>query len=63
VPGNLPDLKRDDLPACRFAERCELAQPRCRSERPRLDPVRPHGVACWFPLQHAASVAQEPVHV
>jgi len=63
VPGNLPDLKRDDLPACRFAERCELAQPRCRSERPRLDPARPHGVACWFPLQHAASVAQEPVHV
>ena len=25
VPGNLPDLKRDDLPACRFAERCERA--------------------------------------
>ena len=62
VPGNLPDLKRDDLPACRFAERCERATERCRSERPRLrQAARPHGVACWFPLHEAAPLA-EPVH-
>ncbi len=62
VPGNLPDLKRDDLPACRFAERCERAQPRCRSERPRLDAASPHAVACWFPLQQVAVPSPEPLH-
>ncbi len=61
VPGNLPDLKRDDLPACRFAERCERATERCRSERPRLDGAAPHGVACWFPLHQAAPLL-EPAH-
>ncbi|MEN9313678.1 MAG: Oligopeptide transport ATP-binding protein OppD [Pseudomonadota bacterium] len=50
VPGNLPDLRRDDLPACRFAERCERASERCRSERPRLDPSAVHSAACWHPL-------------
>jgi peptide/nickel transport system ATP-binding protein len=49
VPGNLPDLRRSDLPACRFAERCTRAQDRCRSEAPRLDPAAEHAVACWFP--------------
>jgi len=62
VPGNLPDLKRDDLPACRFAERCERAQPRCRSEPPMLDATREHGVACWFPLQRTQATTQEPAH-
>jgi peptide/nickel transport system ATP-binding protein len=50
VPGNLPDLRRSDLPACRFAERCEYADERCRRERPTLDRDAPHGVACWHPL-------------
>ena len=59
VPGNLPDLRRDDLPACRFAERCERATDRCRSERPRLDPGERHAVACWHPL--AQAVAQKEV--
>jgi peptide/nickel transport system ATP-binding protein len=62
VPGNLPDLRRDDLPACRFAERCERATDRCRSERPRLDGASAHGVACWFPLPEAATL-KEPAHV
>lgn len=61
VPGNLPDLKRDDLPACRFAERCERASERCRRERPRLDGAAAHGVACWHPL-HARSPMHEPAH-
>jgi len=55
VPGALPDLRRADLPACRYAERCERASARCRSERPTLDPAAPHAVACWHPL--------EPAHV
>jgi peptide/nickel transport system ATP-binding protein len=61
VPGNLPDLKRDDLPACRFAERCERAADRCRSERPRLGGAAQHAVACWFPL-HQAQPLPEPAH-
>ncbi|HEY6134162.1 MAG TPA: ABC transporter ATP-binding protein [Rubrivivax sp.] len=63
VPGNLPDLRRGDLPACRFAERCERAQPRCSSERPVLDASAEHSVACWFPLDQAVSAGQEPAHV
>jgi oligopeptide/dipeptide ABC transporter ATP-binding protein len=31
IPGNLPDLRRMDLPACRFSERCSRAIPQCRS--------------------------------
>jgi peptide/nickel transport system ATP-binding protein len=65
VPGNLPDLRRGDLPACRFAERCERADLRCRSERPRLDAGVLHGVACWHPLEAPAPRTPrplEPVH-
>lgn len=51
VPGQLPDLRRDDLPACRFAERCERSTERCLRERPVLDPAAVHSVACWHPLQ------------
>ncbi|MCI1191295.1 ABC transporter ATP-binding protein [Calidifontimicrobium sp. SYSU G02091] len=63
VPGNLPDLRRRDLPACRFAERCERADARCHSERPPLADPCPgtgavHAVACWHPLPpHAPSMA------
>jgi peptide/nickel transport system ATP-binding protein len=63
VPGNLPDLRRADLPACRFAERCERAQPRCSIERPTLDAGAPHSVACWYPLDQAVVAPQEPAHV
>jgi peptide/nickel transport system ATP-binding protein len=62
VPGHLPDLKRDDLPACRFAERCDRTVDRCRRERPQLEGGAADGVACWFPLQQAAPLP-EPVHV
>jgi len=50
IPGNLPKLGAA-TPACRFAERCARAIPRCRSERPALafDTSR-HGAACWMPL-------------
>ncbi len=60
VPGNLPDLRRSDLPACRFAERCERATERCRSERPRLVAAA-HAAACWHPLRQGAR-ASEPAH-
>jgi peptide/nickel transport system ATP-binding protein len=50
VPGQLPDLRRGNLPACRFAERCERADEHCRSVMPRLDATQDHAVACWHPL-------------
>jgi peptide/nickel transport system ATP-binding protein len=49
VPGSLPDLRRSDLPACRFADRCERADSRCRTQLPILDPAAGHSVACWKP--------------
>ena len=64
VPGNLPDLRRADLPACRFAERCERASARCRSERPALrTDADGHAVACWHPLGRVQPVpAEEAAH-
>ena len=50
VPGQLPDLRRADLPACRFAGRCAQADSRCHSQRPPLDAGATHAVACWHPL-------------
>lgn len=50
VPGNLPDLRRNDLPACRFAERCDRAGNECRTILPALSPDDTHAVACWYPL-------------
>ena len=57
VPGQLPDLRRVDLPACRFAERCERASDRCRRERPTLRSDAGHAVACWHPLDEALPAA------
>lgn len=65
VPGNLPDLRRADLPGCRFAERCERATARCRAERPALEPGAEHAVACWHPLDEPAPqpTGSEVAHV
>jgi peptide/nickel transport system ATP-binding protein len=57
VPGTLPDLRRHDLPACRFVDRCERALPKCRDALPPLDAAMPHAVACWNPLQGPDSIA------
>ncbi len=51
IPGNLPDLRRSDLPACRFLERCERSSARCGAERPpRIDHEPGHSVWCFAPL-------------
>lgn len=51
IDGSLPDLRRDDLPACRFAERCERRMPACDGGRIALANVGPdHAVACRNPL-------------
>jgi peptide/nickel transport system ATP-binding protein len=51
IPGALPDLRRGDLPFCRYSERCERAAPAC-VERPLPWQVVEEGrrVACHFPL-------------
>jgi peptide/nickel transport system ATP-binding protein len=50
IPGGLPDLRRDDLPACRFLERCTRKLDRCRSARAELWPEPGHHVVCCNPL-------------
>ena len=58
IDGNLPDLRRADLPACRFAERCPRRGAEC--ERPlALAPAdgasATHLIACHRPLTAAAT--------
>jgi peptide/nickel transport system ATP-binding protein len=50
IPGKTPDLDAD-TPACRFADRCERAEARCRTEfPPRRIEAPGHGFHCWRPL-------------
>ena len=58
VPGQLPDLRRNDLPACRFAERCERRSEQCVRERPPMDADASHAAACWHPLSGPAAQAR-----
>lgn len=48
IPGTLPDLRRTDLPPCRFSERCERVQPACVQPLPAASSQGL--VACWNPL-------------
>jgi len=51
IDGSLPDLRRADLPPCRFAERCDRRLPACDAGKPEAAPVGPgHTVACRNPL-------------
>jgi oligopeptide/dipeptide ABC transporter ATP-binding protein len=49
IPG-IPPNQAQLMPGCRFADRCELVQPKCRSHRSPLVKVGagpvPHRVAC-----------------
>ncbi|HXL84938.1 MAG TPA: ABC transporter ATP-binding protein [Casimicrobiaceae bacterium] len=49
IPGNLPDLRRGNLPPCRYRDRCDRSLDLCDT-RPlaRLDDGN-HMVACWNP--------------
>lgn len=51
IPGGLPDLRRADLPACRFSARCERHRTRCDAAPLRLEPAGADRlVACRVPL-------------
>ncbi len=49
VPGNLPDLRRDDLPPCRYAARCERRTSECEGALTWRELAAAHVVACWNP--------------
>ncbi|HEX8953824.1 MAG TPA: ABC transporter ATP-binding protein, partial [Polyangia bacterium] len=51
IPGIVPRL--DQLPkGCRFADRCERVQDKCRQELPSLDVIEPGRlVRCFFPVE------------
>ncbi len=50
IPGNLPDLRRADLPPCRYAERCERGVAACATALPWTEMGPAHRVLCWNPL-------------
>jgi peptide/nickel transport system ATP-binding protein len=50
IPGALPDLRRADLPPCRYSERCPRKVDACTQPLPRAAPGIDHTVACWNPL-------------
>ncbi len=50
IPGGLPDLRRPDLPACRYSGRCERRIDDCTRPLPRRSVGDRHIVACWNPL-------------
>ena len=52
VPGGLPDLRRADLPSCRFSQRCDRMQAHCDQPLPRrID--GDHLVRCHYPIDPA----------
>jgi peptide/nickel transport system ATP-binding protein len=50
IPGALPDLRRLDLPPCRYSERCPRKIEACENPLPQPKPGAAHIVACWNPL-------------
>jgi peptide/nickel transport system ATP-binding protein len=52
IGGNLPDLRRADLPPCRFAERCGLRSAACTQTLPALGESG-HAVRCHHASEEA----------
>ncbi len=50
IPGSLPDLRRADLPPCRYSARCERHAPDCDVGVLALAATGEHAVACRHPL-------------
>ena len=50
IPGNLPDLRRDDLPHCRYSERCARYDGACDAPLAPQSLALGHAVACRHPL-------------
>jgi len=54
IPGSLPDLRRTDLPPCRYSERCPRRKDVCAQPLPRAAADATRMVACWNPLPEQA---------
>jgi peptide/nickel transport system ATP-binding protein len=50
IPGSLPDLRRTDLPPCRYSERCPRKTELCAQPLPQTAVGPEHIIACWNPL-------------
>jgi peptide/nickel transport system ATP-binding protein len=50
IPGSLPDLRRANLPPCRYSERCPRKIDVCAQPLPQTTPGATHIVACWNPI-------------
>jgi len=55
IPGNLPDLRRNDLPACRFAERCTQYTAACNESLPTVAVNEGHWVRCHQAMNQRAA--------
>jgi peptide/nickel transport system ATP-binding protein len=55
IPGSLPDLRRADLPPCRYSERCPRKLDACDRPLPQTETSAAHDVACWNPLPMSPS--------
>ena len=51
ILGSLPDLRRKDLPPCRFVGRCDRATDDCHQSPLHIQHFDDdHWAACWHPL-------------
>ena len=50
IAGSLPDLRRTDLPPCRYSERCSRKIAACDQPLPQAFLGASHLVTCWNPL-------------
>jgi len=57
IAGSLPDLRRADLPACRYEARCALRTAVCASPLPIIAAQTLSGVACHHPAGEARKAA------
>jgi peptide/nickel transport system ATP-binding protein len=56
IAGSLPDLRRADLPPCRFSERCAQRSPACAAPLPEHAEAG-RTVRCHLPLAQAGEVS------
>lgn len=56
IPGSLPDLRRSDLPPCRYSDRCPRKIDTCAQPLPQVAFGAEHVVACWNPFRAPVSL-------
>ncbi|MEL6472092.1 MAG: ABC transporter ATP-binding protein [Cyanobacteria bacterium J06623_4] len=60
IPGGLPDLRREDLPSCRFISRCDRDTEKCNNTALQTQQIAvDHQVACWHPISMPVKTTEE----